>query len=193
MGKKEKSASPAPDPPTPPEPPSAPPPEAPSKKSTAAEVARRVDEVLRVILDGAQFHDIVQFSSEQGWNVTERQLHKYIARANELLVERQDKSRKQLIARRLAQREALFGRAVNAADLRTALAVLDSADKLRGLFPDSNLKELVKLAAAQGTRIEELEKRIRDAHPSTDPPPPTEAPSPPPRPVAGGDADPNAI
>ncbi len=36
-------------------------------KSDAAEVAKRVEEVLRIRLDGAQFHDIVQYAAEKGW------------------------------------------------------------------------------------------------------------------------------
>jgi hypothetical protein len=132
-----------------------------------------VDAVLRAILDGAQFHDIVQFSSEQEWNVTDRQLHKYIARANELLAERRDKNRKQLITRRLAQREALFARAVNAADLRTALAILDSADKMRGLFPsDRDVREMAKTILDQERRIRELEAATSDPEPAPCPNPP---------------------
>src|SRR5688572_16952038 len=94
------------------------------KKSENAEVARRVEEVFRIRLDGAQFHDILQYASEKGWNVTERQVRTYIQRADELMVERLEKNRKRVMARHLAQRQALFARAVNAADLRTALAVL---------------------------------------------------------------------
>jgi hypothetical protein len=135
------------------------------RKAEAAEIAARVDEVFRIRLDGAQFHDVVEYAREKGWDVKERQLRKYIARADELLVERRDKNRKQVIARHLAQRQALYARALNAADYRTALAILDSDAKLRGLFPEKELKELVKLAAAQGQRIEELERRLKHAHP----------------------------
>ena len=158
------------------------------KKSDNAEVLKRVEEVLRVRLDGAQFHDIVQYGSEKGWGVTDRQLRKYVARADALLVERQDRSRKQVIARHLAQRMALYARAVNAADYRTALAILDSDAKLRGLYPEKELKELAKLAAAQGTRIEELERRLRDAHPSAAPPPTPPEAGPPAGPPPGADA-----
>jgi hypothetical protein len=143
-------------------------------KSDKAEIARRVEEVLRIRLDGAQFHDIVQYGSERGWNVSDRQLRKYLARADALLVERQDRSRTRVVARHLAQRMALYARAVNAADYRTALAILSDEAKLRGLYPDREVRELVKLAAAQGARIEELERRLH-AHatsagaPSADP------------------------
>lgn len=146
------------------------------KKSENAEIALRIEEVLRLRIDGAQFHDIVQYGAEtpeagatgsrRPWNVNGRQIRNYIRRADELLVERQDKSRKQLIARRFAQREALYARAINAADLRTALAVLDSADKLRGLFAsDRDTKELIKLVVEQERRIKELEAAAHDQQP----------------------------
>ena len=84
------------------------------KRSDAAELAKRVEETLRIRLDGAQFHDLREFAITQGWEVSDVQLRRYQQRADELLVERRDKSRKQVIARHLAQRQALYARAVNA-------------------------------------------------------------------------------
>ena len=141
------------------------------KKSDNTELLKRVEAVLRIRLDGAQFHDIREYAVEMAWGVSDTQLRRYVQKADARLVERQDKSRKQLVARRLAQRDALFARCVNAADYRTALAILDSADKLRGLYPEKEVRELCKLAAAQGVRIEELERRLRDADPTTEAPP----------------------
>ncbi|HEY2909029.1 MAG TPA: hypothetical protein VGI99_02225 [Gemmataceae bacterium] len=128
-------------------------------KSESLTVAARVEEVLRIRLDGAQFHDVVQYSAEKQWDINERQLRNYIRRADELLVKRTDRNRRRVVARHLAQRQALFARAVNAADYRTALAILADEAKLRGLYPEKDLKELVRLAAAQAAKIEELEKR----------------------------------
>jgi len=129
------------------------------KKSDKTEVLKRVEEVLRIRLDGAQFHDIREYAVAHAWDVSDTQLRRYIQKADELLVERQDKKRKPLIARRIAQREALFARAVNAGDFRTANAILDSADKLRGLFPEKEIRELAKIITAQGAEIEELKRR----------------------------------
>ena len=42
-------------------------------KATNAEIALRVEEVLRIRLDGAQFHDIVQYAAEKEWGLKERQ------------------------------------------------------------------------------------------------------------------------
>ena len=138
--------------------------------------ARRVDEILRIRIDGAQFHDVVQYAAEKGWGLKDRQIREYMRRADALLVERRDRNRGQIIARRLAQREALYARAVNAADLRTALAVLDSADKLQGLFAqDKEVRELVKTVLEQDKRIRELEGETGDSRTATaSTPPPAE-------------------
>lgn len=63
-------------------------------KASKAEVAARVDEVLRVRLDGAQFHDIVQYAAAQGWGVEEQQLWNYVRRADALLAERHGRSQR---------------------------------------------------------------------------------------------------
>lgn len=146
-------------------------------KSDAAEVAKRIEEVLRIRLDGAQYHDVLQYASEKGWGISDRQVSTYIRRADDLLVERQEKKRRRIIARRLSQREALFARAVNAADYRTALAILSDMDKLQGHYmADRDVREILKLAAVQEERIRELESRLANA-PRT--PGPAQEPSPP--------------
>ena len=148
------------------------------KKSDNAEIRRRVEEVLRIRLDGAQFHDIVQFGSEKGWGVTDRQIRKYIARADGLLVERLEKKRKRVIARRLSQREALFARAVNAADYRTALAILTDMDKLQGHYTsDRDIRDILKLAAVQEERIRHLENRLAHRQSTAEPTPPSGPPT----------------
>lgn len=130
-------------------------------KATKPEVAGRVNEILRIRLDGAAFHDCVTYAEEQKWNVSERQVGRYIAAADGLLVDRMERSRKRLMARAVAMREALAGRAINAADYRTALAVLDSLAKLQNLFTAAgDVKELVKLASEQAARLRELEGRL---------------------------------
>ena len=138
----------------------------PKGKASRTEVAARVDEVLRIRLDSAQFHDVVEYAKEKGWNVSLRQLARYIRKADELLVERNERSRRRLIARHIAQREGIAARSINSADWRAALAALDSNAKLQGLFIDPrDLKELAKLAAEQGEQIRQMKERIDAAQP----------------------------
>jgi hypothetical protein len=104
-------------------------------KATNAEVMERVEAVLQIRLDGAQFHDIRQYASEKTWGVSDRQLRRYVAASDRLLAARLEKDRDRLFARHVAQRQTLYARAVNAADYRTALAVARDEAELQGLYP----------------------------------------------------------
>jgi hypothetical protein len=140
------------------------------KKAESAEVAKRIDEILRIRIDGAQYHDVVQYVAEKGWDLKERQVRNYMRKADDLLVERQERNRKRLVARHVAQREALFARAVNGADHRTALAILTDLAKLQGLYvTDRELRQLARLAVEQGLRIRDLEARLDAAHRAENP------------------------
>lgn len=108
-------------------------------KSTGAEVAQRVEEVFKLRLGGAEFADIREYSRapEQGWNVSDSQLWRYIAAADKLMKERFDAKAEHHINRHLLQRRQLYAHAVGAGDFRTALAILDSEAKLEGLYPSA--------------------------------------------------------
>jgi hypothetical protein len=67
-------------------------------KATKAEISQRVEEVLRIRLDGAQMHDILQYASEKKWGVGERQLWNYVAASDDRLIARLDKDRDKLLA-----------------------------------------------------------------------------------------------
>ena len=45
-------------------------------KSDKVTVESRVHDVLRLMLAGAEFADILQFASKQGWDVGERQIRR---------------------------------------------------------------------------------------------------------------------
>lgn len=158
-------------------------------RATNTEVNQRVEEVLRLRLKFAQFHDVVQWASDHNWGVTERQLWNYIRKADELIAERSERSRRRLLARHIAQREALAARELDSAkpNLRTVLAIADSKAQLEGLLIDGKeLKALAKIAADQAAEIEKLKKERANAagvHP------PSSAPEPegPGEPAAGVD------
>jgi len=107
----------------------------PGRKSTRTVVSERIDMILRLRLDGAQAHDLLQYAAEVGWGVCERTVFNYIKAADELLVERRERSFDKLYARHVAQRDALLARAINAADYGTAARILADSAKLQGLYP----------------------------------------------------------
>jgi hypothetical protein len=75
-----------------------------------------------------------QYASEKGWNVSERQLFRYVQASDRLLAARLEKDRDKLFARHVAQRQTLYARSVNASDYRTALAVAKDEAELYGLY-----------------------------------------------------------
>jgi hypothetical protein len=117
-------------------------------KATRAQVQTRVEEVLRIRLDGAEFWDVREYAREKereagsawelppgGKPLSDGQLWRYIARADRLLAESCRASRKKLFRRHLAQRRNLYAKATSAGDYRTALAVLRDEAELQGLYP----------------------------------------------------------
>src|SRR5438105_990841 len=118
-------------------------------KAEALRVQQRTDELVMIRLDGAQFWDVVQYVSEKAteagscWEVkaggkalSERQLRNYLRKADALILASVKQKRSKAIRRHLAQRANLYAKAVNAGDVRTALAVLQDEAQLRGLYPE---------------------------------------------------------
>jgi hypothetical protein len=117
-------------------------------KADKALVQRRVDDLLRIRLDGAQWWDIREFvrekEQEQGsaWFLAEgeeplsdSQIRRYQQKADKLVYESHERSRRKLFRRHLAQRRNLFARAATSGELSVALAVLKDEAELLGLYP----------------------------------------------------------
>jgi hypothetical protein len=128
-------------------------------KSTKAEVRKRVEEVFKLRLGGANFADIVQYASapEQAWGVSERQIWNYIRAADRLIVERFDAKAPYLLNRHLLQRNQVFAHAMGAGDFRTALAALKDEADLEGLYPPQ------KIAPTDPTGTQEYAAAFTDA------------------------------
>jgi hypothetical protein len=119
------------------------------EKATKLTVAQRTEEILKLRLDGAQFHDLFQYVSTQGWGIGKRQLRNYIRRTDTLIRLRQDKDAAAIIARHFAQRMRLYAKAVKAEDVRTALSILQDEARLRGLYPGDTITLQDKRTAAE--------------------------------------------
>jgi hypothetical protein len=106
-------------------------------RSTKADFLKRVEAVFKLRLGGAEFADIREYATapEQGWNVSDSQLWRYIAAADKLIKERFDARAEHLLNRHLLQRRTLYAHAMGAGDFRVALAVLQDEAKLEGLYP----------------------------------------------------------
>ena len=128
-------------------------------KSTKAEVRKRVEEVFKLRLGGAEFADIRDYANapEQAWNVSDSQIRRYIAAADKLVKERFDAKADHLLARHLLQRRTLYAHCVGAGDYRTALAVLRDEADLEGLYPPH------KIAPTDPTGTQEYAAAFTDA------------------------------
>jgi hypothetical protein len=105
-----------------------------------AELALRVEDVLHCRLNGGEFYDVRAFAKEKGWDVSDRQLWRYIGAADRLLEQSLERDRDKLFRRHLAQRRALYARALNDGDLRTALAIARDEAELHGLYPGKKVQ-----------------------------------------------------
>jgi hypothetical protein len=116
-------------------------------RANDAKFAKRVEEFVQIILDGAEAHDLRLYVSEMQaepdspWALAEgekplsdRQIRRYAAKAEEVIAASCRTSRKRLVRRHLARRRNLYAKAVNSGDLRTALASLSDEAKLLGLY-----------------------------------------------------------
>jgi hypothetical protein len=117
-------------------------------KPTKAQLQLRVQEILRIRLDGAEFWDVCEYVREKEqeaasvWElppnakpISNATLWRYIGRADKLIAESCRTSREQLLSRHEAQRRNLYAKAVSAGDYRTALAVVKDEAELQGLYP----------------------------------------------------------
>lgn len=119
-------------------------------RPTKEQVDARVNDLLRVMLDGARSWDIPEYvrqqEQEQGspWQPTEgqeplsySQIRRYAKKAEALIVKDCKANRQKLLNRHLAQRRSLYAKAVSQGDCRAALVILDSEAKLLALFPET--------------------------------------------------------
>ena len=110
-------------------------------KATKAEVRKRVSEVLKLRLGGAEFHDIREYAAapERAWGLCDSQLWRYISAADKLCKDYFDAKADHLLARHLLQRRQLYAHAMGAGDFGTALRVLQDEAKLEGLYPPTKI------------------------------------------------------
>ena len=113
-------------------------------KASKAQTLLRVTEIVRIRLDGAKEWDVSEYVREQEqtdgspWKLvngqtplTDRQIRRYIERADATIAVSTRERRRQSLVKNLARREVMYAKTMNGGDIRTALAVADSEAKLR--------------------------------------------------------------
>jgi hypothetical protein len=104
-------------------------------RSSQAEVRRRVADIYGLVVDGLPYAQIVRYiAANCTWKVSERTIDNYIAIARKQMIEESKVERAEVFAESLARKQRLFARASTGNQLKTALAVQNSIDRMFGDF-----------------------------------------------------------
>jgi hypothetical protein len=104
-------------------------------KTNRGAIARRVAQILPLVLDGASEREILRFVAEKtNWShVSERTVDNYIARAREQIIAEAGKDAELHFAKAMARYERLFWRASLKGDLGQCRLIQEAINKLLGL------------------------------------------------------------
>jgi hypothetical protein len=131
-------------------------------RSTAAEVARRVDALYDLLLQGVGRHGIQQYAAGHGWEVSARQLDTYARRAKAQLAQAAERDRQVELDKTIEQLDLLFMKALAENDRAEARAVLRDRTELLGLAAPRR-HELTGPAGAPLLSQAELAAQVRAA------------------------------
>ncbi|RDB99542.1 hypothetical protein C1866_01310 [Eggerthella lenta] len=147
------------------------------KKSTAAAVELRTAKVAELLIDGWSRARICEYALKMRWGVSDGQVDRYIAAARERIKAGCSKDTEAKCALAETRLEALYGKAVEAGDLRLALNVVKEQRALQGLneasgvaAPDRNARQFYAVLAAYGEALRanltpgQLGAVVRDAN-----------------------------
>jgi hypothetical protein len=117
-------------------------------RATKELVDARTNDILRIMLDGAEAWDLREYvrekEQEEGspWHLADGakplsygQIRRYAVRAEKLIRETCRISHKRLLRKHQAQRRNLYAKAVSQGDIRAAASVLKDLAELQGLYP----------------------------------------------------------
>ena len=129
-------------------------------RSTAAEVARRVDAIYDLLLQGVGRRGIAQYAVREGWQVSPRQLDTYASRAKALLARQAERDRAVELGKAIEQLDLLFMKALAAEDRAEARVVLRDRTDLLGLAAAQRHELAGPGGAALGFSIAERAERF---------------------------------
>jgi hypothetical protein len=116
------------------------------RQATGPQVEQRIEEILRIRLDGAERIDVIAYvrelEKEPGnlWTsdtpLSKGQISRYIGWADRAIIDSTKTSRRRRLRHHIAKRGNLYAKAVSQGDIRTALAILADEAALLGLYPE---------------------------------------------------------
>ncbi len=139
------------------------------KVADKACVERRIDELLRIKLDGAEFSDVREYvrqkEIEAGSNwfledghkpYSDKMLRNYITRVHKIMFSGLPNVRSKIITEHRAKVRNLYARAVTTGDLSTALRALHEEGLILGLY-------ITKIETTNKTELSEMSDADLDA------------------------------
>ena len=123
----------------------------PGKKSTQAEVMKRLTVIEELLLRGVGRQAILQYAGRE-WGISESMTDKYTAEIRKAWVRSERARASDRVAEATKRRNKLYELTIEAKDYRTALAVDDSLRKLQGI-----LVERVRITDGEQEKAKERE------------------------------------
>ena len=105
----------------------------PPVKATDAEVLKRVATVCKLMIAGASRASIVQYGSIQ-WDITDRQIDDYIARAKNDIATMTDKDKESNLNMAMARMNDIYQQCYAAKNYKGAMSAQIEINKLLGLY-----------------------------------------------------------
>src|ERR1700726_3867993 len=130
------------------------------RKSDKAVVWQRVREIMDLLDRAKTTRQIIQYGSEKGWGLTDRQIWKYIAKANkkrDQIFTETDK--KKYLRERLNRREMMYRESVEDREFNTALSIEKDIATLLNLYNDERVEKIEAKLAELLRQADELAGR----------------------------------
>lgn len=102
------------------------------EKSSKHTVNQRINEVVDMLIEGRNRFKIIQYGSTQ-WNIGERQIDKYIAKARDIIQMDVKKNIEYDYAKAIRRYEELYNKAIENKDYRLALSINKEISTIQGL------------------------------------------------------------
>lgn len=110
-------------------------------RPTKAEIEVRVTEIFKLLMAGVQRHDIRRYVAEKvKWEVPERTLDRYVARATELIRASAAFDRNTELGRAISRLHDLYSRSYRVQDFKTCLTTQRELNELLGLYAPKRLE-----------------------------------------------------
>ena len=108
------------------------------RKADNLTISNRVTVIARLVLARTKFSDIKRFATDQSWQISDRELQRYIELA-EMRLAMTQYEKHQLLCQHLLLRRILYARAMKKNDFMTALHIVRDEAELLGLYPPAQL------------------------------------------------------